>query len=191
MGGRKQRRQDDAEAMYRARPQLERLAEELFAFLVTDRGFARGPTESEWWATTYYYTRGPLALEVNLDFRDQAVDLALLRLQADGRVPPYGGHSATADGQRQRVSIPLFLRDRAGVQGDEALDALFTLYRTAYPRDEVNATRLLEASRAVVARHLDLLLRQPLETLFPRGGESSQLPGRDLFPGRGKAGPKA
>lgn len=170
MGGRKRGRQGDWEAMYRTRPQLERLAEELFAFLVTDHGFARGPTESDVWATTQYYTRGLLGLGVTLDFRDQAVDLALLRLQADGHVPPYVGYSATADGQRQRASIPHFLRDRAGMVGDEVLDALFTLYRTAHPLDEANATRVLAASRAVVACHLDLLLRQPLDILFPGRG---------------------
>ncbi|HEU5348566.1 MAG TPA: hypothetical protein VFU63_08125 [Ktedonobacterales bacterium] len=166
MGGRRHRHRDTG-AMGRARPQLEQLTEEMFAFLVTNQGFAHGPMERDNWTTTYYFTRGPLGLGVTLDFRDEAVDLSLVRLQDNGRPPPNGGYGFTASGERQRLNIPLYLRDRAGVR-DEALDALFAAYR-AQPPDQVNTSRVLQAMREVVARHL-ALLDQPVEILFPMRG---------------------
>lgn len=143
---------------------FERLTQELFGFLITEKGFRRGRTERSGLSTTYNYkhvTAG-VGVGVDLDFRDGTIDLYLLKLD-DGKLPEFGGFGG------RRRDVPLFLRDNLHIHGKQ-LDALFALYRSTQPRNYQYYADLLRAMRDVVAQHIDLLLQQPLDVLFPLAG---------------------
>ncbi len=147
---------------------LEQLAQELFAFLVKEKGFVQRRSKRSAFATSLYYVHGggQLGVEIQLDYRDGTVDLYLLKLQA-GKLPEDG---LVVKGERVRRSLDLLLRDDLHIQ-DEQLDALFALYRTPGRWSEQIYAEALQAASAVVERFTDLVLQQPLEVLFPPRGK--------------------
>ncbi len=155
---------DDLKMSYR-RHDVERVAWDLFQFLVTTKGFVYHSTERQREITFYYFTRGPIGFGLSLEWRDLSILFYLVRLQ-DGKVPPYGGYGFTPTGERMRVSIPGFLRDVLHIQ-DPQLDELFALYHSPQPWSYRVAINILEAGHDLVERYIDTLLQQPLHILFP------------------------
>ena len=143
---------------------VESLTQELFGFLIKEKGFRRGRTERGGLSTTYNFKHlaAEIGVAVHLDFRDGTIDLYLLRLD-DGKLPEFGGFG----GRKQ--DLPLFLRDNLHIQS-ESLEALFALYRSREPRNYEFYATLLRAMRDVVGEYIDLLLQQPLDVLFPLAG---------------------
>lgn len=155
---------DDLDMSFR-RHEVERVAWDLFQFLVTTKGFVYDSTERQREITAYYFTRGPIGIGVSLEWRDLSILFYLVRLQ-DGKAPPYGGYGFTPTGERMRASIPAFLRDVLHVH-DPRLDELFALYHSPLPWSYRIAINILEAGHDVVEHHIDTLLQQPLHILFP------------------------
>lgn len=165
---------DDQTSMHDARPELERLAEDTFGFLVSDKGWTRGRTEKSATASTYYYKQarfvGSLGLQVTLDFRDESVDVNLVKLDA-GKVPPHGYDENEGGVIRRRVDS--VLREALRVQ-DRRADEVVALLKTRKPWDCATASSLLRAYGELVAAYFDLLVQQPLEILFPPSRKRSR-----------------
>lgn len=75
---------------------IENLTQELFGFLITEKGFRLGRTEHSGLSTTYTYKHktANVGVSVHLDFRDETIDLYLLKLD-DGKLPEFGGFGGT------------------------------------------------------------------------------------------------
>jgi hypothetical protein len=156
---------ENALTMYRMRSELERQAEERFAFLVTEKGFRLGRTRHDVFFTAFSYLSADVGVEIVLDFRDQAVDVNLVKL-SKGKLPRDGRVDPTT-GERIRQPFALFLRDHLHIH-DDCLDALFTLYSQRWTYLEV--TQVLETLQNVIERYIDMLLQQSLDVLFSRSG---------------------
>jgi hypothetical protein len=115
----------EVDNMFRGRSEIEQVAQQEFAFLA-DQGFKPQRARSDIWGTTYSFAGDRIGFEVHLDFRDQAVDLDVVKLK-DGKIPPPGRVDMTTR-ECIRNGVDLILRDRLQVQ-DEDLDHLFSLYR--------------------------------------------------------------
>lgn len=165
---------DDKRSMYDARPELERLAEDTFSFLVAEKGWSRGRTEKNAAASTSYFKPArfvaALGLEVTLDFRDESVDVNLVKMDA-GKAPAHGQYENASGVIRRRIDLllPDVLRIR-----DPRLDEVSTLLKTRKPWESATAESLLRAYGAIVAAYIDQLLQQPAEILFPRSGKRSR-----------------
>ena len=160
--------------MYDARPELERLAKDTFAFLVADKAWSRGRTEKNAGASTYYFKPArfvaALGLEVAIDFRDESVDVNLVKMDA-GKIPAHG-HDENESGVIRR-RIDLLPPDVLRIQ-DPRLDEVSALLKTKKPWDSATAESLLRAYGAIVATYIDKLLRQPIDILFPPSGKRSR-----------------
>ena len=152
--------------MSSVRSTLEQLTQTQFAFLL-DRGFSLPLIDRETLWTTYGYanTTNQLGLEIHLDFRDEAIDATLVRLQEDGSLPAPG--FPVVNGQCRRIALSLLLRDHLHWQ-DESLTRLFALYQS--DETAVVAMEIVQTLSEVVKRSLDLILKQPLDVIFPSQG---------------------
>jgi len=162
----------DGQDMAAARDDLELSAQGRFAFLLTERGFAKGPTEHGAAATSYYYKDRPMVarvgVQVLLDFRDGSVDALLVRFR-EGKLPKP---AASADGgEHVRRPVALVLRDVLRVR-DEQLDRVFELARAKRPWPAQLADELLALYSGLVARHIAATLQQPIDVLFPPRGRA-------------------
>lgn len=152
------------------RDDLEQLAQDRFAFLTREKGFTLRLNEREAQWTSYYYTdpRSPIGVEVQLDVRDDTVEVYLLRMRA-GELPPDGFVDVDR-GERIRASFLQLLKDFLRVE-DAQLDRLWdTLYTPPSPaqlHDHRWAGELLALWQDLVERHFDLVAQQPIGELFP------------------------
>jgi hypothetical protein len=152
------------------RDELEQLAQERFVFLVREKDFGPRPRKRDAQWTSYFYThrRASIGIQIHLDFRDDTVWAYLVRLR-DGELPPHGFVDVNR-GERIRVSILSLLRDILHVE-DGRLDALSDmLYTPPQPeqlRDHRWAEDVLARWSDLVERYIDLVVRQPMEALFP------------------------
>lgn len=150
--------------------ELEQLAQERFAFLTREKGFAPRPSEREVQWTSYYYTnpRASIGVEVQLDFRDDTVRVHLLRLR-DGEPPPRG-YVDVDRGERIRVAFQQLLKNILRVE-DARLDELYDMLYAPPPpgewRDHHWADEALARWQDLVERYIDTVEQQPLEALFP------------------------
>lgn len=160
----------DTPYMALRRHELEQLAQDQFAFLEREKGFTRRSTERQVFWTVYSYTDpgARIDVEIQLDFRDETVRVNLVRLR-DGKLPPKGFVDVDR-GERIRVLFLSLLKDLLHVE-DALLDALYEWLYTApppgHPRDYQWADEALARWQDVVERYIDMVVRQPLETLFP------------------------
>jgi hypothetical protein len=152
------------------RVELEQLAQDRFAFLVEDKGFAHRPAERDVFATSQHYARTDvqLSVQVQLDFRDATVRVYLLRLQ-DGKLPLHGFVDVDRN-VRIRIAFLSLLTNNLEVRDvglDELSDVLSTPPSPGQPRDYAWADATLARWQDVVGRYLDMVVQQPLERLFP------------------------
>lgn len=165
---------DDTQNMYDVRPELEQLAEDTFAFLVSEKGWTRGRTEKSATASTTYYKQarfvGVLGLEVTIDFRDESVDVNLVKLDA-GKVPAHG-HDENESGVIRR-RIELVLPDVLRVK-DRRVDAVVALLKTRKPWERLTAQALLRTYGELVTAYIDRLSQQPIDILFPPSRKRSR-----------------
>lgn len=164
----------DKRSMYDARTELEQLAEDTFAFLVSDKGWTRGRTEKTAAASTYYYKQarfvGALGLQVTVDFRDGSVDVPLVKLDA-GKVPPHGQYESESGVIRR--PIDLLLPEVLRIQ-DRRLDEMLALQKSKKPWDRATAESLLRTYGELVVAYIDTLAQQPIEILFPPSRKRSR-----------------
>lgn len=80
---------------------LEHLADSLFTPLLEGLGFSRATSERNWWGVNLLYSGAEIGLEVQVDWREDAVYVLLVRM-VNGHVP--GGYYMF-EGKRVRVHI--------------------------------------------------------------------------------------
>ena len=102
-------------------------------------------------------------MEVQLDVREDTVRVHLLRLR-DGELPPRG-YVDVHSGELKRIGVLPLLQDSLHVE-DARLDALSDLLYAAL-RDHQWADEALARWSDLVERYLDLVVRQPMDVLFP------------------------
>ncbi len=162
----------DGKSMAEAREALEALAQDRFAFLLTDNGFAKGPTERSAYATAYAYKDryqvAQIGVQTLLDVRDGWVDVSLVRPES-GKLPKLGQYER----QGRTVRIPLLhlLREVLLVK-DAQLNQAIELARTKRPWDARLAAQMLDLSHELLRRYLTLVLQQPIDVLFPARGRA-------------------
>lgn len=152
------------------RDELEQLAQDRFAFLTREKGFTLRSSEREAQWTAYFYANAlaSIGLEVQVDFRDDIVRVNLLRLR-DGELPPHGFVDVDT-GERIAVAFQSLLKHMLQVEDgqlDELTDMLYTVPSPERPRDHHWAEELLARWSDLVQRHIDLVVQEPIEVLFP------------------------
>lgn len=150
------------------RGELEQLAHDRFAFLVQSKGFVQRPSKQTVFSNSDYYvqTSVQLGLEVQIDYRDETVRVALLRLRG-GRLPEDG---FVAGGERIRIDFLVLLRKRLHVDdeaGNLLVDLLYHQPKTGLFRSFAYADELFARWSDFVERHIDLVGGQPVDVLFP------------------------
>jgi hypothetical protein len=167
MGGKRRKYVPD---MWLHRDALVQLAQERFAFLTQEKGFVVHSSEQGVMWPSFYYTHlsTGLGVQVQLDFRDTTVRVHLVRLR-DGELPP-NGYVDPDRSERIRVAFLQLLRSYLNVE-DAEVEALYAFFYAPLsperPRDHQWAEEALERWHDVVLRSIDLVLQQPIETLFP------------------------
>ena len=150
-------------SMYQGREGLEHFAQQTFEFLATEHGFVAQPLEHSVWSSTLCYTKDLLAIEVSLDFRDTYVEMEVVKLQ-NGKIPPHG---YVVKGERIRMPCIYLLRDILYVH-DTQVDALYDYLTTSQQRGYDFAVTSLQEFRAILVEHLDAIVQQSLDVLFPQ-----------------------
>ncbi len=162
----------DGTSMADAREALEALAQDRFAFVLTDVGFAKGPTERSASLTAYSYKDRHQAAQIGvqalLAIRDAYVEVSLVRLES-GKWPRLG----LRENQSRTIRIPLLnlLRDVLLVK-DAQLSQASALGRTKRPWDAQVAAQILDICHDLLARYSTLVLQQPIDVLFPPHGKA-------------------
>jgi hypothetical protein len=162
----------DAKSMIEVREALEALAQERFAFLLAQAGFAKGPIERGASVTAYSYKDRhqvpQVGVQALLDLREGFVEVSVVRPES-GKLPKLGEQERA--GRRVRVPLPRLLREVLLVK-DAQLDQAAELARTKRPWDAAVAGQMLDLCHDLLARHLKLVLQQPSDVLFPAHGRS-------------------
>ena len=162
----------EGKSMAEAREALEALAQDRFAFVVTDLGFAKGPTERGASRTAYSYKNrhqtAQIGVQTLLDFGGEFAEVSLVRLES-GKWPKLGQRENQS--RVVRIALVSLLRDVLLVK-DAQLDQAAELARTRRPWDAKLAARILDICHDLLARHSVLLLQQPIDVLFPLHGKA-------------------
>lgn len=157
--------------MAETRGVLEALAQDRFNFLLAEQGFAKGPTEHSASVSAYAYKdrhQAPqLAVQTLLDFGEGLVDVSLVRPEG-GRLPKLG--QTERQGRRVRVSLVPLLREVLLVK-DARLQQAAVLAATKPPCGAQLAAQMLDLGGELLRRHLELVLQQPVDVLFPLRGK--------------------
>jgi hypothetical protein len=152
----------DSPYMEDAQDPLEQAAQDLFAFLIEDKGFSLGPTErTAYNSTLFRYLQAPICVEIGMDFRDNGVDVYMLRLDG-ATVPKKSWMIFQPD---KRITFLTLLRDILNVRDDR----LVILYQHLYsgpPHGYHWAAQALDLWRDLVLDYIDTVLEQPLDHLF-------------------------
>jgi hypothetical protein len=151
--------------MWGARPEIDELIPNLFAFLVEDKAFtARRPLKDTFTSSfTYVAIPKGLAIQIHPDFRDEAIDVYLVKLLGR-RLPTWKDQYESP--QRLQVILRDVLRDVMQVQ-DEELAQLVEYVRRETHRGYRYAEHVLHAWRNIIERHIDEITEQPSNLLFP------------------------
>jgi hypothetical protein len=160
----------DGKSMADAREALEALAQDRFAFLLSDTGFAKGPSERSAALTAYSYKdkyqTAQLGAQILLDFESAFVEVSLVRLES-GKWPKLGERER--HGRTARTPLARLLSDTLLVK-DARLTLAIELSRLRLPWDAALAAQTLDVSRDLLERYITLILRQPMDVLFPPSG---------------------
>lgn len=164
----------DGKSMAEARDALEALAQDHFAFLISEAGFARGPIEHSATTTAYSYKDRhqvpQLGVQTVLDLGDGFVEVSVVRPEG-GRLPKLGEQER--GGRVVRVPLVQLLREVLLVK-DEQVKQAVELARTKRPWDARTAAQMLDLCHDLIARYLALVLQQPIDVLFPARGRGRQ-----------------
>jgi hypothetical protein len=157
-------------SMAEAREALEALAQDRFAFLFGDMGFVKGPTERSAAVTAYSFKNrhqtAQLGAQILLDFDGGYVEVSLVRLES-GKWPKLGERER--HGRTARTPLAHLLSDTLLVK-DARLSQAMELARLRPPWDAAFAAQMLDICRDLLERHITLILRQPMDVLFPPSG---------------------
>jgi len=157
----------DGKSMADTREALEALAQDRFAFVLTDIGFARGPTDRSASHTAYSYKNRHQAAQIGvqtlLDFGSASVEVSLVRLES-GKWPKLGQRENQS--RVVRIALVPLLREVLLVK-DAQLDQAAELARTKRPWDAKLAAQMLDVCHDLLARYSALVLQQPIDVLFP------------------------
>ena len=155
--------------------QVEEIARERFAPLVEKHGVIELPARKDSWNTRYYYQIAPdRAVQVWIDYREEHVYVALVKL-TDGKPPRVPGFPPSK--QHEEIGVYHFLTDIAKIQDAWLEDVGQTIERWATtPRITLRrADEMLTTDAEMVDRYFDNIVHQPEEVLFPVRWQPGQI----------------
>jgi hypothetical protein len=157
----------DGKSMADAQEALEELAQARFAFLLSDTGFARGPTERNASRSAYSYKdrhqTAQIGVQTLLDWVGEFVEVSFVRLES-GKWPKLGQYENP--GRTIRIALLPLLRDVLLIK-DAQLQQALELSRTKRPWNAQLAAQMLDLCHDLLDRYIALVLQQPIDVLFP------------------------
>lgn len=154
-------RKERAMAWYNQREQIERKADELFTPFLLEKGFVQRKDLRDVFATTLRYAAESTGVAIRVDFRDQFVDIEVLRVRNRG-LPKNGVYH---EGQ-ERVAMPLsqVVKRRLHLQ-DPEIDRRRDHDAAADGLED--ATVELNRWYGILSRQIGQVLASSPEALFP------------------------
>jgi hypothetical protein len=154
-------RNERAMMWYNQREQIETKAHELFTLFLLEKGFVQRKEIRDVFGTSLRYAAEQIGIRVRVDFRDQFVDIEVLRVRNRG-LPKNGVYY---EGQ-ERVAIPLaqVVTRRLHLQ-DQEIDRRRDPDAVADGLED--ATVELTRWYGILSRHIDQVLANSPEALFP------------------------